>query len=258
MSEPVGILDDAIGDPVLWHDVECGGYAVDLPLWQRLAAEADGPVLELGCGTGRVSLHLAELGHGVTGVDVDPALVESFNSRAREAGLEARAAQADATELALGRRFGLVLAPMQLLQVVGASPPRRAALAAAAAHLAGGGLLAAAIVDSRQLRPAEHDARSRGSAPLPDVREREGWVFSSLPLGVRHERGGIAIERLRQVVSPDGELRERVDITRISPLSPPQLEAEALAVGLAPRATHDVEATHWHVGSTVCVFEAAR
>ena len=43
----------------LWHDLECGDYADDLPLWRALAAEALGPVLDVGAGTGRVSLELA-------------------------------------------------------------------------------------------------------------------------------------------------------------------------------------------------------
>ena len=37
---------------VVWHDLECGGYDADLPLWRELAADADGPVLDLGAGTG--------------------------------------------------------------------------------------------------------------------------------------------------------------------------------------------------------------
>ena len=41
---------------VVWHDVECGGYDADLTLWQELAREAGGPVLDVGAGTGRVAL----------------------------------------------------------------------------------------------------------------------------------------------------------------------------------------------------------
>ena len=75
-------LDEA----VVWHDVECGSYAADLPLWRRLAAERGGPVLDLGCGTGRVALDLAAQGHDVTGLDVEPALVAEFAARARGSG----------------------------------------------------------------------------------------------------------------------------------------------------------------------------
>ena len=40
---------------VIWHDLECGAYAEDLPLWRALAAEHGDPVLDVGAGTGRVS-----------------------------------------------------------------------------------------------------------------------------------------------------------------------------------------------------------
>ena len=52
---------------VIWHDLECGGYVEDLPLWRELAG--DGPVLDLGCGTGRVALDLAARGVPVVGLD---------------------------------------------------------------------------------------------------------------------------------------------------------------------------------------------
>ena len=47
---------------------------------------------------------------------------------------------------------------------------------------------------------------------LPDVRERDGWVFSSLPLEVSVDDDGIEVRRLRQIVCPDGELSERSDV----------------------------------------------
>ena len=43
---------------VIWHDVECGAYVADLPLWRELAAACEGPILDVGAGTGRVTLDL--------------------------------------------------------------------------------------------------------------------------------------------------------------------------------------------------------
>ena len=74
-----GALARIHGEPeaVVWHDVECAGYAADLPTWRALAEEAGGPgVLDLGCGTGRVAIDLAARGHDVTALDADPELVE--------------------------------------------------------------------------------------------------------------------------------------------------------------------------------------
>ncbi len=57
-------------DLVRWHDLECGGYAIDLELWRELAAQAGGPVLDVGAGTGRVALDLARGGVAVERDDV--------------------------------------------------------------------------------------------------------------------------------------------------------------------------------------------
>ena len=241
-------------DAVQWHEAECGGYAADLALWGELADAAGGPILELGCGTGRVALHLARTGYEVVGIDTDVALVAELNARAEEEQLSARAETAGAIDFDLACSFPLVLAPMQLIQLLPSELGRRAALDRVAAHLAPGGAFAAALVEDRHI-PA-HDPGDR-AAPLPDVRERDGWVFSSLPRSVRREGGRLTIERLRQAISPDGEISEQVDITRLSPLSAAQLDAEARGAGLRAAAAREVVATHWHVGSTVVVLESA-
>ena len=71
---------------VRWHDLECGGYDVDLPLWRELAAEAGGPVLDVGAGTGRVALDLARRGVAVTALDLEHGAAR----RARRPGARAQ------------------------------------------------------------------------------------------------------------------------------------------------------------------------
>jgi SAM-dependent methyltransferase len=244
---------------VIWHDIECGAYTADLPLWRELAERAGGPVLELGAGTGRVALDLAGRGHQVTALDADAELLAELAARAGEAGVEVETVHADARGLAGGAAalppvrqpaagFALVIAPMQFLQVLGGPAGRAAVLRAAAHALLPGGLFAAAVAALDEAVPPEE-----ADPPLPDVGEREGWVYSSLPLDVRPEPGGVAVERLRQVVSPAGGLSEERHTQRLDSLSPARLEREAAEAGLTLEERHAIESTPDHIGSEVVV-----
>jgi hypothetical protein len=64
------------------------------------------------------------------------------------------------------------------------------------------------------------------------------------------------VQRLRQTVSPQGDLTEELDETMLSALSPTELETEAESFGLGPAARHHLAATPDHVGSVVVVLEA--
>jgi SAM-dependent methyltransferase len=236
-------------EAVIWHDVECGSYTADLPIWHELAERAGGPVLELGAGTGRVALDLAAHGYEVTALDSDPALLEELAARAKRAGVGVETVVADARRLARKpAAFALVIAPMQFLQVVGGPAGRADVLRGVARALRPGGLFATAVAALDDAVPPE-DAEP----PLPDVGEREGWVYSSLPLDVRPEAGGVAVERLRQVVSPTGRLTEEPHTQLLDSLPPDQLEREAADAGLTPEARRVIEPTPDHVGSEVIV-----
>ena len=237
---------------VAWHDVECASYAADLPLWRELAEECGGAVLDIGCGTGRVALDLAELGHELTALDSDPALVRELASRAGGRGLRVHTVAGDARSLALGRSFSLIVAPMQVAQLLGGPPGRRAMLEGALRHLESRGRLAVALAD-----PFEAVAPDDALPPLPDVREQDGWVLTSMPVAVRPERDGVTIERLRQLVSPSGELSEELFSVRLDSVSPDELEREAVEAGLRPAGRRPVAPTGDHVGSTVVLLEAA-
>ena len=237
--------------PVAWHDVECASYEADLPLWRELAATHAGPVLELGSGTGRVALDLAAGGHRVTALDSDPELVAEAARRARRRGLELETLAADARAFSLSRSFALVLAPMQVFQLLGGPEGRLRALGRVRSRLAPGGVLAAALADPFEAVPA-----GQALPPLPDVREEDGWVLSSRPLSVRQDAGSVVIERLRQTVSPDGELREALHTLALDELAPDQLEAEAERAGLVPVGRRRIPETREHVGSTVVLLRA--
>jgi SAM-dependent methyltransferase len=232
----------------IWQDVECGGYAADLAAWEDLAAAQDGPVLELGAGAGRVALHLARRGHQVWAVEENAELVDCLAERAASERLAIRAIRADVGSMELEHDFGLALAPMQLMQVLGGRAKRVAALERVASHLRPGGRLAAAIADVAPL--------GAGSpSPLPDVSERDGWVYSSLPVAVELKGPQLEVRRVRQAVSPEGSLVEADHTDYLDLLDPAGLEADATSAGLHPVGRLAIAAEDDYVGSTVVIVE---
>ncbi len=230
----------------IWHDVECGSYGADLDLWEDLATQAAGPVLELGCGTGRVVLHLARRGLQTYGLDRDPELIAALRQRA--SGLPVTPVLADAREFALDHEVALVLAPTQMLQLLPGADARLACLRNVAAALRPGGRFAAAILEGMP----EPDG---APPPLPDVREVDGWVYSSLAVEAAVGPEEIVVHRLRQTVSPEGELSEEPNQVRIATFPAAQLEQEAAAAGLRPLERREIGPTDIHVGSLVVVLE---
>lgn len=236
---------------VIWHDVECGGYSADLPVWEQLATENEGPIVELGCGTGRVVTHLAKAtGELVVGLDHDAAMVEAVWEHVRDQpGGSGDAEIGDVRGFELYYKFRLALAPMQLIQLLEGRVDRICCLACVSDHLLPGGRAAFAIVEEMPVVPAEEAAPS-----LPDVREVDDWVYSSLPLAPQIDGQTIVLRRLRQTVDPDGELSEELNEVVLQQLSAETLEQEAAEVGLQPLERRQIPATEAHIGSTVVLL----
>ena len=232
---------------VVWHDVECGGYAADLPLWRDLARAESGPVLDVGAGTGRVALELARAGHRVTALDREPELLDVLRRRAN--GLPVETMLADASGFSLERRFGLVLVPMQTIQLL---PERDGFLDSARHHLVPGGLLAAAITTTLE----DFGELSDAVLPAPDVGAQDGWRFASQPTAVRTLPAATRIERVRRSFAPGGGVSEEDDAIELSHLTVEQLEAEGRAAGFSAEPARRIEATADHVGAEVVLLRA--
>lgn len=237
-------------DAVVWHDVECADYGADREVWRQLAASAAGAVLELGAGTGRVALDLAGRGHEVAALDSDPTLTRELARRARQAGVSVRATSADARSFELGRRFALAIAPMQVVQLLGGARGRAAMLDAVRSHLEPGGALAVALAD-----PIEGVPEGDLLPPLPDVREIDGWVYSSRPIAVRDVGDSIAIDRFREAVGPDGRLSESLATIVLDRVRADEFAAEAAGAGWCEHRRLRVPETPGYVGSDVLVLE---
>jgi SAM-dependent methyltransferase len=128
-----------------------------------------GPVLELACGTGRLTLPLAGDGHEVLGLDASPAMLAAARRKAARAGVRATFVQGDMRSFDLGRRFGLVIVSCNSLAHLTRSEDLRACLKAVRRHLAPKGRLAFDVVlpDARLLAQPEATSRRLDLGPNP-------------------------------------------------------------------------------------------
>jgi SAM-dependent methyltransferase len=170
------------------YDLDLADDPGDLDLWTALAARADGAILELMAGSGRIAVRLAEEGHAVTAVDLDAAMLARARRRAAAAGpdVEGRLelVLADVVGLDLGpspgaaasaRRFGLAFIALNSILLLPGRAAQQAAWEALAAHLAPGGVAAVDtwLPDAHDL--ARYDGRLHLEYHRPDP-ESGRWV----------------------------------------------------------------------------------
>jgi SAM-dependent methyltransferase len=247
----------------IWHDLECGSYRVDLPLWRELAMEAGTgtsaqPLLDVGAGTGRVALDLAARGHRVTALDLDAELLDTLRERARAANTPLETVRADARALELERRdFGVCLVPMQTIQLMGGAPGRLAFLGRAREHLRAGGLLACAIVSELD----SFDCAAGDLGPSPEIARVDGVHYVSRAVRVHVGARTVRIERERSILSAeqaaaDAQVHAERDVIELDRVSATQLRHEGQQTGLASAGTRSIPPTRDHVGSEVVLFRA--
>ncbi len=156
----------------------------DVRFWTDLARRAAGPVLELGCGTGRLSVAVARVVPRFVGIDRSEAMLRRLRSRLRRAGLAGRASlvRGDIRALPFRRRWRcrLVMAPYGMLQSLLSDEDLAATIEAAAGVLPRGGMFGIDLV-----------------AELPKWQEYRRRVVLRGPLG--RQRRVALIESVRQV-----------------------------------------------------------
>ena len=228
-------------DKVAWHDVENGAYSADLPLWRELAASAGGkPILEIGAGTGRVTLELARNGHRLIALERDRELADELRRRA--AGLSVEVVVADACAFSLPRRVALCIVPMQTVQLLDDRP---AFFACAASAIDPGGTLALALLPE-ELYTFEVELAA-------DVLERGGLRYLSSPTALRKTPATVVLER-RRWASGSRVLAPALDVVELARVTPDVLAREASGAGFSEPAMRSIAATDQHVGSDVLLL----
>jgi SAM-dependent methyltransferase len=135
----------------------------DVPFYVELAREADGPIVELACGTGRVTVEVARAtGRPVIGIDSSPAMLELARAAGTEADVELDLREGDMRDLALDEPAALVYCPFRSLLHLPTWPDRRRVFERVAASLRPGGRFAwNAFVFSPFIAADNHERRQR-------------------------------------------------------------------------------------------------
>jgi SAM-dependent methyltransferase len=172
-----------------WENAQTLGRR-DVPFWRRVAAEARGPVLELGCGTGRVSIPLARAGIKLVGIDRSAPMLARATARTAgtprtsgtcRASLIPLFVRGDIRALPFARRgFAMVLAPYGILQSLVRERDLAAALESVGRVLRRGGTFGIDLVpDVPQWREYANRVQLRG---------RSGTAHLTLVESVRQDR----------------------------------------------------------------------
>jgi SAM-dependent methyltransferase len=147
------------------------GMTEDVPFYVRLAREAEGPIVELAVGSGRVAIPVArETGRRVIGIDSSPAMLEQARIRAAEAGVDLDLREGDIRDLELDEPAALVYCPFRSLLHLPTWAGRRRTFERVAASLLPGGRfawnafafdhnIAARLDDKPQADPVPHTIR---------------------------------------------------------------------------------------------------
>jgi len=181
-----------------WENAQTMGRR-DVRFWQRLAAKTAGPVLELGCGTGRVAIPVARAGADVVGIDRSASMLARARKRLRRSKLDGslQLVRGDVRLLPFPRAsFGLVAAPYGILQSLLDDATLEAALEAVHRVLRKGGTFGIDLV-SDLTSWAEYDRRVKLRGPVG-----RGLTRITLIESVRQDR-------VRGLTSFDQEFVER-------------------------------------------------
>lgn len=194
-----------------FFDAEYADYMDDLPALQAYAQRTGGPLLELGCGTGRLLIPLARAGYAVTGVDLSAAMLQRAAAKAAAADVAERVTliAGDYAEAALGGPYRLAFCVMNTFLHLLDQDEQIRTLRHWRQHLAPRGLLLLDILhpDVRQL--AELDGRLVWDKTWTDA-ETGATVMKFVTCTVDQAAQTLHITMLYDEAGSDGELRRTV------------------------------------------------
>jgi len=179
----------------------------DIPFYLRRAAKIGGPILELACGTGRITIPLAEAGYDVWGLEYSENMLEQFRNKLagfpNETADKIHLVQGDMSHFQLERKcaFPLVILPCRSFQLLYDEEKENACLKCVYSHLAGNGLF---IIDIGNFIPNKEK-----EGEWVSDEEFFDWENNDPKTGDKIQRTHIKkeIDTVRQIIYPQKTFR---------------------------------------------------
>lgn len=203
------------------YDLICDAFNDDMPTIEQWAHKLGGPLLDLACGTGRMSIHLALQGYQVTGVDIVSAMIERARQKAAVRSAEVEFVVSDARSFHLNREFPFIFMLMNAFQFLPMRTDHEAILACVREHLQPDGYF---LFETRNPTPRN----------LEIVRQPEGERATKpdgtqvLLTQAQHYDPITQIQHYTSVTTfqhPDGQVEKRSHRTALRYVFPQEMEA---------------------------------
>ena len=211
------------------YEAEHRGWTEDLDLYRALATRAGGPVLELGCGSGRVAVALAEAGHQVHGIDLSESILAIARHKLNGRRLPLTFECADMRRFGSRLAFGLVFCALDTLLHAQSPGDLRETLLAAHRVLRPAGLLAFDIVNPTPDLLAMRDGVVRHQSTFVGPGDTEVTHFVSWD--VDPDTQTIDTAHFYDWLGDDGLVRRRTTSFRLRYLERDEVEAALAATG---------------------------
>jgi SAM-dependent methyltransferase len=117
------------------YDTLFDNFSADIPLYEALAKKYGDPILELMCGTGRVTIPLAKKGFNITGLDISSEMLGVARQKAKDAGLEINWIEADGRDFSLKEKYSCVFIPFNSFLNLSGQADMEACLKSVRAHM---------------------------------------------------------------------------------------------------------------------------
>ncbi len=221
--------DDPYAQIAHLYEAEHGAWTDDLEMYTAFAQRAGGPVLDMGCGTGRVAVPMAIAGLDVHGYDASDALLAIAHGKVRDKGVTVELQRADLRRFSTANQYGLAICALDTFLHLETTQDQLDALGGAIDALRPGGLLVVDVLNPSYDRLAARDGVVRTQSTFDGP--QSATVTHLVAWDINPADQTIVATHMYDVVNPDGAMHRRNAIMRMRYLHRFEMELLLRAAG---------------------------